>query len=118
VDAILKVGSIVLPDPVSLKVDDEIIWSSNAGRTGNGDFTGDVIAEKKTLGVGWEWLLETEVAIIVNNLKAGFFPITFRDVGINLTITNYRGTLSKEAHGWLGDGNYLYSSVSCSIIQK
>ena len=52
------------------------------------------------------------------HLIAGFFPITFRDDGIDITIDTYRGTLSKEYMGWLDDGNFWYRSVSVDIIQR
>ena len=52
------------------------------------------------------------------NLIAGFFPITFHDDGQDITITSYRGTLSKEVLGDIGDGNYYYRSASVSIIQQ
>lgn len=49
---------------------------------------------------------------------AGFFPISFHDDGIDLTITTYRGTLTKEVLGYIGDGIFYYKSASVSIIQK
>lgn len=44
---ILWSGSVVLPAPVSLSVNDELIWTSDTGRTLSGRMVGDVIAEKK-----------------------------------------------------------------------
>ena len=46
---ILECDGQELPAPVSLKVDDEILWSSATGRTLDGTMLGDVVAEKKTL---------------------------------------------------------------------
>ena len=43
---ILWSGSVVLPAPVSLSVNDELIWTSDTGRTLSGRMVGDVIAEK------------------------------------------------------------------------
>ena len=42
---ILWSGSVVLPAPVSLSVNDELIWTSDTGRTLSGRMVGDVIAE-------------------------------------------------------------------------
>ena len=93
---ILECDGQELPAPVSLKVDDEILWSSATGRTLDGTMLGDVVAEKKTLSVNWGILQESELMIIKNKLIAGFFPITFHDDGQDITIPTYRGTLSKE----------------------
>lgn len=115
---ILKSGSTVLPAPVSISVNDEIIWSSDAGRLIDGTMAGDIIAEKKTLSIKWEYLTETEIALIKNTLVAGFFPFTFRDDGILITIESYRGTLTKQHLGYIGDGIYYYRSASIDIIQR
>lgn len=107
-----------MPAPVSISVNDEIIWSSDAGRLIDGTMAGDVIAEKKTLSIKWEYLKETEVALIKNTLVAGFFPFTFHDDGILFTIESYRGTLTKQHLGYIGDGIYYYKSASVDIIQR
>lgn len=116
--AILKAGSVSLPSPVALSSNDEIIWSSNTGRTASGDMVGDIVAEKKNLEIKWGILTEKEIKVISSNLKAGFFPLTFRDDGMEITIRSYRGTLAKEHLGYIGDGTYYYKSASASIIQK
>lgn len=116
--AVLKAGNVELPAPISLSSNDEIIWSSNTGRTASGKMVGDIVAEKKNLDIKWGILPEKDVKLISSNLKAGFFPITFRDDGVNITIKSYRGTLSKEHMGYIGDGIYYYKSVSVSIIQQ
>lgn len=116
--AILESGSTILPTPVEISTADEIIWSSNTGRAANGDMTGDVIAEKKAVSIKWGVLSEIDVKLIKDTLKPGFNPITFRDDGVNITITQYRGTLSKEHLGRLGDGIYWYRSASVELIQK
>lgn len=115
---ILKAGSIVLPAPVKLSTSDEIIWSSNTGRsTESGKMIGDVIANKLTLDIEWGVLTETEMKKISDNLRSGFYPVSFRDDGIMITITAYRGTLKKEHLGYAG-GTYYYSSASVSIVQQ
>lgn len=75
---ILRCDNQELPAPVSIKVDDEIIWSSSTGRALDGTMLGDVVAEKKTLSINWGILKEDEMALIKNKLIAGFFPITFQ----------------------------------------
>ncbi len=113
----LKVGETVLPSPVSLQVDDEMIWTSDSGRDLSGLFDGDIIAEKKTVTIAWGVLEASEVVTLSNHLCAGFFPLTFRDAGGNLTIESYRATLSKVMLGEVA-GVLYYKSVSCKIVQR
>lgn len=115
---ILKSGGIVLPAPVSITVNDELIWTSETGRVMSGEMVGTVVAQKKNIGLKWGVLTESEMNLIKSKLCTGFFPFTFRDDGAMLTITAYRGTLSKEQLGWLSDGIFYYKSASVDIIQR
>lgn len=115
---LLKCGEVNLPSPVSMSVDDEIIWTSDTGRTLDGRMMGEVVAEKKNLKIEWSWLTEQEAALIKNMLYAGFFSITFREYGETLTLESYRGTISKDVAGYIGDGNFYYRKVTTTIIQR
>ena len=115
---ILWSGNTTLPAPTEITVNDEIIWSSNTGRSASGEMIGDVITQKKIISIKWGVLTEAELAVIKKVMIAGFFPFSFRDDGIDMTITSYRGTLSKEQIGWLGDGIFYYRSASVEVIQK
>ena len=116
--AVLWSGETVLPAPVSLSINDEIIWSSSTGRSAAGNMIGDVIDEKKNLNIEWAFLTEEEVALIKSVMIAGFFPFSFHDDGIDMTIESYRGTLSKEVLGDIGDGYYWYKSVKVTVIER
>ena len=116
--AMLSAGGTVLPSPVSIQIDDEIIWSSESGRDLSGLFAGDVIAQKKTVTISWGILTEAQVVLLQQNLVSGYFPLTFRDAGGSVTIDSYRGTLSKVALGDIGDGVFYFKSASCKIIQR
>lgn len=115
---ILWSGDITLPSPTQITVDDEIIWSSNTGRAASGDMVGDIVAEKKSISIKWGVLTESELVLIKQVMISGFFPFSFHDDGVDLTISSYRGTLSKEQLGHIGDGIFYYRSASVSIIQK
>ena len=115
---ILRAGDIVLPAPVSITVNDELIWTSDTGRTMDGTMVGEIVAEKKTVSIKWGVLQESELALIKTGIIAGFFPVTFRDDGISMTITMYRGTLSKEQIGWLGDGIFWYRNATVDLIER
>lgn len=115
---LLKCGNTDLPGPVKMSINDEIIWSSDTGRTLDGTMMGDVVAEKKNLKIDWSWLTAQQAALIKSCLVTGFFPITFQDYGTNVTIENYRGTISKDVGGYIGDGVFYYKSVSVDIVQR
>ena len=115
---ILWSGSTILPAPTSLSANDELIWTSDTGRTLSGYMAGDVVTEKKNLSIKWEFLTEAQVKTIKNTLIPGFFSFSFHDDGIDITIETYRGTLSKEHLGDIGDGSYWYRTVSVDIIQR
>ena len=108
-----------LPSPSTLKVDNEIIWSSNTGRTSTGKMVGDVIAEKDTVEITWECLRDSDLKTIKTCLKAGFFDFYFPECGELVKITVYRGTISSDDRGELGDGlGHWYKTVTCSVIQQ
>ncbi len=115
---ILWSGSTILPAPTALTVSDELVWTSDTGRTLAAYMIGTVIAQKKNLSIKWEYLTEKEVKLIKDTLIPGFFPFSFHDDGIDITINSYRGTLSKEHLGYIGDGEYWYKSVSVDVIQR
>ena len=115
---ILRAGSLVLPAPVSISVNDELIWTSDTGRLMDGTMMGEVVAEKKTASIKWGILTESDIVLIKQGIIIGFFPITFRDDGLDITIEAYRGTLTKEQLGKLGDGIFWYRSASVDIIEK
>lgn len=115
---VLKAGGVVLPSPAQISVDDEIIWTSDTGRTLSGRMVGDVIAEKKNVKLDWEFLTEKEAMLLRKYLTTGFYPVTFRDDGMDITVEVYRGTMSKVHIGDIGDGEYWYRSVSVSLIER
>lgn len=115
---VLWSGENVLPAPVSISVNDEIIWTSDTGRTLDGTMVGDAVAEKKTVSIKWGILTEAELVTIKRTLTTGFFPFSFHDDGIDITIEAYRGTLSKEQIGELSDGIFYYRNATVDIIQR
>lgn len=116
--AILSSNGISLPAPIEVTFSDEIIWSSKTGRTAIGVMVGDVIAEKKKIGISWGILTAEQYKLIQNTLKSGFVPITFTVPGINFTITSYRGSLNASVLGELSDGIFYFKSVAVTLTQK
>jgi hypothetical protein len=115
---ILEANGVTLPAPTEITVNDEIIWSSSAGRSADGTMLGDVIANKKNISIKWGPLKASEVKKISQNIKPGFFKVKLEDEGETIQINCYRGTTTKEQIGELDDGIFWYRSVSSSMIQK
>lgn len=111
--AILKIGSVNMPDPTEFAVDDEILWSANAGRNVKGNMIADVINQKKKLNIKWGILTNAEMQLIMTNIKAGFFSVTFDDGTSSKTINVYRGTMTKTR---LNPSYYLDANVN--LIEK
>lgn len=117
-DEVLKAGSVALPAPTQISVDDEIIWTSDTGRTLSGKMFGDAVAEKKNIKIDWGLTTEKEACLLKKYLTTGFYPVTLHDDGEDITIEVYRGTMSKVHLGDIGDGEYWYRSVSVTLIER
>lgn len=117
--AILTASGISMPCPVSLKIGDEIIWSSNTGRGSNGTMTGDVVATKQDIEITWAFLRDSDLATIKRGMPRGFFNVSFRDAGSVASWKGYRDTITSEDIGDLGDGKgHCYRSVTTKVIQQ
>lgn len=116
--AILQRGSVALPTPVSISINNEIIWSSNTGRIAtSGKMVGDVVANKETVSITWGVLTQAQLNTIETNLPSGFFEITI-NLGKTHTLTVYRGTLASSYLGKLSDGIHYYTSASVDLVQQ
>ena len=115
----IKVNNVTLPSPTEITTTNEIIWSSNTGRsTTSGKMLGDVIAEKQTFSIKWGILTKAEQQLIVKNMKLGFNPVSFIFDDETVTLSVYRGTISSVMLGYIGDGTFYYKSVACDIIEQ
>lgn len=109
---IIKVtaNGIVLPSPISISINDEVIWSSDTGRTTSGIMVGDVVTQKVTVSIEWGYLLKEEYDIIHNAIySAKFFPVVIE--GLDIDITAYRGAITKIPTNVGGDIYYKSSNV-------
>ena len=114
----LRAGGTTLPSPTEMSIDDELIWTSDSGRDLSGLFSGDVIAQKKTVSLTWGILTQAEVVTLQTKLCPGYFPLVFTDASGEISIEGYRGTLSKQMLGYIGDGVFYYRSVSVTFVEK
>ncbi|WP_048783197.1 hypothetical protein [Streptococcus sp. 263_SSPC] len=107
------VNGVALASPVSISNSDEIIWSSGTGRSANGQMSGDVIANKKTIQISWGILTQDEYNAI-RNIPSGFFNA----VVLGQSIRAYRSTISGSCLGTFSDGITYYNDVSTSFIEQ
>ena len=103
-----------LPAPVSMSIGDEIIWSENTGRTSSGCAVGTVIAEKQTVNITWGILDEAEITQIETKIPKGFIKLYI----FCKLYEVYRGTLTKEVMGFIGDGRRYYRSATTDIVER
>lgn len=106
-----------LPAPESITINDEIIWSSNTGRTSTGKMIGDVIAEKNTYSINWGLMEERDYKKIKNSIVSGFIPLKIKVDSEAVEITAYRGTLTARARGCIGN-TYYYDSIATELIEQ
>lgn len=109
----ITVNGVALASPVSISNSDEIIWSSGTGRSANGQMSGDVIANKKTIQISWGILTQDEYNDI-RNIPSGFFNA----VVLGQSIRAYRSTISGSCLGTFSDGITYYNDVSTSFIEQ
>ena len=114
---VIKVGQHELPSPVELSTADEIIWSSNTGRSATGKMIGDVVAEKKTFEIRWGVLTKSQKDVIAQRLTSGFVSFQVVIDGNSTTIDVYRGTLNASLLGTYGGVTY-YKEASVSVVQQ
>lgn len=107
------VNGVALASPVSISHSDEIIWSSGTGRSANGQMSGDVIANKKTIQISWGILTQDEYNAI-RNIPSGFFNAVVQGQSIRA----YRSTISGSCLGTFSDGITYYNDVSTSFIEQ
>lgn len=109
----ITVNGVALASPVSISNSDEIIWSSGTGRSANGQMSGDIIANKKTIQISWGILTQDEYNAI-RNIPSGFFNA----VVLGQSIRAYRSTISGSCLGTFSDGVTYYNDVSTSFIEQ
>ena len=109
----ITVNGVALASPVSISNSDEILWSSGTGRSANGQMSGDVIANKKTIQISWGILTQDEYNAI-RNIPSGFFNA----VVLGQSIRAYRSTISGSCLGTFSDGITYYNDVSTSFIEQ
>lgn len=118
----LQVAGVSLPTDnlTSVKVGNELIWSSNTGRSASsGTMLGDIVAKKKTISLGFSWITRTDFDTIINALDTSAFNTVLLKLD-GATIINakcYRSNIDRDLGGNYG-GAWYYSTASFDLIQQ
>lgn len=107
------VNGVALASPVSVSINDEIIWSSGTGRSASGLMSGDVVGNKRTFQISWGILTQTEYNAI-RHIPTGFSDVTI----LGESMRGYRTTISGECIGTMSDGITYFNNVSTSFIEQ
>lgn len=78
----LVINGVDMPDPAingGLTYAPEKIWSKNTGRVSDGEMFGDIVARKMTLKIKWNYLTESQIALIESAIYDSFFDVKFKD---------------------------------------
>lgn len=122
----LYFDNVKMPAPAKegISESDQLIWSSNAGRTANGTFVGDIIATKKTLSITWNQMTYDELALIRNSisrLRHPFIVVKYwtaggSSAGQQKTFTGYTDGTSSVIVTYTPTGKI--SGVTLNVIEK
>jgi hypothetical protein len=122
----LYFDNVAMPAPAKEGIveTNQLIWSENAGRTANGTFVGDIIAEKKTLVITWNEMTYTQLALIQNHISRYGHPfITVKywtaggsSAGQQKTFTGYTDGSTSTIVTYTPDGKI--AGVTLNVIEK
>lgn len=110
-----------VPPKDGVSMSREPIWSSNAGRTADCTFVGDIRAWKWNISISWGKLSLDDVAVIrgaFSTLNEPYFNITFTDdAGIRHTDVKCYSTSPKGTVQVYQDETGYVSGVSVDIVE-
>ena len=116
----LKFNGEAMPEPQSISVSPEKIWSSNTGRSDSGKMNGDIVAIKTNLKIQWGVLTAEQTELIDKYLSKAFFECTY----LNPTKANaeetkefYAGTPTYPVYSY-ADGLPKYKGVGVDLIER
>lgn len=118
----LYFDDVAMPAPAKegISESDQLIWSSNAGRTANGTFVGDIIATKKTLSITWNQMTYDQLALIRSNISRighPFITVKYQSSdGQQKIFTGYTDGASNTIVTYTPDGKI--AGVTLNVIEK
>lgn len=108
---------IAAPDTYEVTIAD---LDASANRSGNGTLYRDRVAVKRTINMSWTMMDAQELSVLLTNVSAVFFPVTYLDP----EIAGYRaGTfyVSDRTAGVAvknSDGSYSWKGISMSLVER
>lgn len=116
----LKFENETIPEPKSIKISREKIWSKNTGRSDSGKMTGDIVAIKTTLKIEWAILSAEEIKLIDQYLSTAFFECTYLDPALGnkeTTKSFYAGSPMYPVYSYV-PGLPEYTGVGVDLIER
>jgi hypothetical protein len=121
--AFFKVNNIDISQYInSLSFSHEIVWSTNAGRTLDATFVGDIVAKKWKLSVTTIPLKQSESALIQGLLEqSAFFNVAFIPPNVSTdkitSATFYTSSPAQEIYSYYKD-HVRYKQMSFDLIEQ
>lgn len=120
---VLKINGVLMPTPKhnGVTISENKIWSTNTGRSMNGEMQGTIIAIKKKAEIEFPLLTPTQVDLInneVSSVSKPFIPveITYPSGGTK-TFNAYAGDVAYPIYG-LVRGKYCVVGFKLDLIEK
>ena len=120
---VLKINGVSMPTPKhnGVTISENKIWSTNTGRSMNGEMQGTIIAIKKKAEIEFPLLTPRQVDLInseVSNVSKPFIPveITYPSGGTK-TFNAYAGDVAYPIYG-LVRGKYCVVGFKLDLIEK
>lgn len=109
------------PKLAGVSVTDELIWSSNTGRSASGKMIGDIVATKSTIEIAWAPLSFADMKKIRDAIMSGgeFFEITYPDPAVARDVTKevYCGNIPRLLYS-LSAQYPRYQDVTIQFIER
>lgn len=116
----MKIDGITLPEPATLSVTPEKIWSKNTGRGDNGLMVGDIVAIKIILKISWGILSASDIMKIDSLISQPFFSCTFlnpRKGNAEDTHTFYADAPTYPVYSYV-NGYPEYKGIGVELIEQ
>ncbi len=116
----LRFDEVDVPEPKSITVVPEKIWSKSTGRGDNGKMTGDIVAIKTTIKIEWAVLSAKQIEKIDRILSKAFFKCTFlnpRKGNEKTTLSVYASSPSYPVYSYV-KGYPEYVGVAVDLVEQ
>lgn len=117
----ITVNGVALPEPSSITVDYEPLWSQGSGRMSDGNFEGDIQTIKYRVDVIWQPVSGENVKKILSTVYCGnpFLKVRFKSHISNqyVTKTMYVGEAKASVYSY-AIPDAMYQSLPLSFVEQ